>query len=87
MKTIYKYSLDATGEQVIKMPKGAQVLTVQNQHGCAVLWALVEKTAEIENRTFLVYGTGYEVTKEGKYIGTFQLHQGSLVFHVFEEIK
>jgi hypothetical protein len=82
MKTIYKYKIDYTGN--IKMPKGAQVLCVQVQHNEPHLWALCEPDAEEEERHFDVYGTGWEIDRPGKYIGTFQLNDGSLVFHVFE---
>lgn len=40
----------------------------------------------MEIRTFAIYGTGHvQESICGEYIGTFQLHSGALVFHVFEE--
>src|SRR5438094_593221 len=42
----------------IKMPRGARVLTVQVQKGTPELWALCHAEAPLEDRTFLVFGTG-----------------------------
>ena len=39
-----------------------------------------------ELRTFSIYGTGHQHESiSGEYVGTFQLHGGALVYHVFEE--
>ena len=82
-KQIWKYVLEP--ETIIEMPIGAEILTVQEQYGRCCLWALVDPSANKVKRKFLVYGTGHPITEEnGKYIGTFQLHNGRLVFHVFE---
>lgn len=83
---IFKYSLDVTDVQRLAMPKGAQVLTVQAQHGQPKLWALVDEKAPNEVREFLTIGTGNPapVTPRDTYIGTYQMHNGELVFHVFE---
>jgi hypothetical protein len=83
MRTIWKWTL--TTECTLDMPQGAKILTVQEQHGEPQLWALVDSNAPQERRTFRVYGTGHCcATDPGDYIGTFQLHGGGLVFHVFE---
>lgn len=37
-------------------------------------------------RRFYICGTGYNLhPKAGKHLDTFQMHDGALVFHVFEE--
>jgi hypothetical protein len=76
-------------EQVIKMPKDAQILCVQTQFGNACLWALVDDTQPMTERRIRVHGTGHEVRDVGflHYIGTFQIHGGALVFHVFEDTR
>jgi len=86
MKTIYKYQLFA-GHDVMEMPKGAQVLTVQAQNDKPHIWALVDPyESSVEARRFGVYGTGHDMPDDlGPYIGTFQLEGGSLVFHVFDQ--
>jgi len=86
MKTIWKYTLAPKAK--IEMPKGAQILCVQEQHGEAQLWALVNPKAPKEVRCFTVYETGHDFSDNpGTYIGTFQLKELGLVFHVFEDGK
>jgi hypothetical protein len=86
MKTIWKWTLKPETTIVKDMPHGAQLLAVQEQHGEPQLWALVD-TDETTTypRTFRVYGTGHNMPDQpGKYVGTFQVQGGDLVFHVFE---
>lgn len=86
-KQIWKYELQNEGVQELKMPKGADILTVQTQYEKPCLWALVNPDAVEVSRGFMIYGTGHPVPTEPyphKYIGTYQLSGGALVFHVFE---
>lgn len=84
--TIYKYPLNINEYQVVIMPRGAVILTVQIQNGTPCLWAKVNPEEMPEPRRIRIFGTGHELTTEESeiYIGTFQIHGGSLVFHVFE---
>lgn len=82
-KTVWKYELLAIDMQGVSMPIGAEVLCVQAQNDVPCLWARVDPEASNESRLFRVAGTGHPDV-EGTYIGTFQLHKGALVFHVFE---
>ncbi len=87
MKTIWKFPVSVADFQKIEMPKGAQILSVQPQFDGVCLWALVEKEAEKELRGLWIHGTGHDLDNAkhlGRFIGTFQLHGGSLVFHAFE---
>lgn len=89
-KQVWKFILDHTGIQVTSMPVGAEILSVQVQNGNACIWALVDPLAKQNFRTFHTYGTGHPIKNEDfglKYIGTYQLNNGDLVFHLFEEIK
>lgn len=89
-KTIWKYELDITGVQSIQMPKDAEILCVQAQNGKPCLWALVNPVAEKETIGLFTYGTGHIVPTEPyvhRYIGTYQLEDGALVFHVFSFTK
>lgn len=82
---IFKYPLSITDEQTIGMPIGSEILTVQTQNGNPCLWALVNPGNAPEKRAINIYGTGNEIAMHpGHCIGTFQVHGGSLVFHVFE---
>lgn len=70
---------------MIEMPQGAETLCVQMQGTQPCIWAKVDDAKPMENRMFHVRGTGHLLQEnEGKYIGTFQMLGGSLIFHVFE---
>lgn len=88
MQTIWKYTLTPPPVR-LTMPQGAQILAVQEQHGQACLWAMVDSAAPLVEREFEVYSTGHEIPaldagEERVHVGTFQLEGGMLVFHVFE---
>lgn len=95
MNTIWKFGLEPTEHgATISMPRGATVLCVQEQGNAPQLWALVDSDAPQEQRVFYTFGTGHPLPKDVRhrlvvahtlrYVGTFQLHAGALVFHVFE---
>lgn len=88
-QTIYKYELELSDSQTIYMPKGAEILTVQVQDGRPVIWVLVapSKGRAKEERMIETFGTGNPIESENierRYIGTYQMMGGSLIFHVFE---
>ncbi len=85
-KTIYKYPLVVTDFQTVSLPVDAEILTVQTQGGNPCMWALVDPTqTEKEGRNIAIFGTGHPVNCDViRYISTFQLYDGELVFHVFE---
>ena len=85
MAKIYKYHL-GLGHTALSMPEGAQVLTVQMQHGEACMWAKVDPSKPLEVRVFHVYGTGHEMPNDPLfiYVGTFQMANGAFVWHVFD---
>lgn len=85
-RRIFKYPLVVTDWQMVALPRGAEILTVQIQRGQPQLWALVDPTAPIERRDVGICGTGHIVPNGvPPYLATFQLHGGELVFHVFAE--
>lgn len=85
MKMIGKFPLLATRPVVIEMPFGAEVLSVQTQNEEAMVWAKIDTASPTIMRHFHVRATGEEFTgEEGRFIGTFQMHGGSLVWHLFE---
>ena len=87
-KTIWKFELEIADKQTIEMPVNAEILTVQTQNEIPCLWALVDPDDPKEDRVIKIFGTGhpivYDAGVDRKYIGTYQLRGGSLVFHVFE---
>jgi hypothetical protein len=87
MRTIFKYPLEVADNQVVRMPAGATILTVQTQWGAPCIWAIVDDAQPNVNRKLLVVGTGHKLPLDcGQYVGTFQVEVGSadLVFHVFD---
>ncbi len=87
MKTIYKYPIEIDDEVIVQIPEGGKILAVQEQHGIVCLWALVDTLDPLTERKFYVRGTGHSCAglEETKYVGTFQLNGGALVFHLFED--
>lgn len=86
MKTIWKYTLAAAGWQVVNMPAEAQILSVAEQNGEIVLYALVDPSKAPEQREVWTVGTGRPVPDaalQATFIGTVKLEGGLLMFHVF----
>jgi len=86
MITIYKYTVPITNFD-LELPKDAEILAVQAQYNEPQMWVLLNTDKSFTVRHFTVCGTGHQVELIGshKYIGTFQLHGGSFVGHLFEE--
>lgn len=82
MRTIWKFTI--TEQTKILVPEGSEILDVQIQNGEPQLWLMVDEEKPTVTRNFEVVGTGHDVPDEAKYIGTFQLLLGELVFHLFE---
>jgi len=83
---IFKYLLDQ-GEQVINMPCGSTILSVDEQNDEIVLYAMVNPDVNpvSAGRRILVVGTGWEFSLNvEKFIGTVKLEYGALMFHVFD---
>jgi hypothetical protein len=88
-KQIWKFAINAN-RFAVEMPKNAEILTVQVQNETPCIWALVNPESPKELRHFEFYGTGHDIHCdmgiERKYINTFQLDGGALVFHLFERV-
>ena len=89
MRVIWKFPLFEY-RSVIEVPRGATVLTLQTQGANGCLWFDVpDHEAPFERRSFRIFGTGQPFPDDfiGKYIGTHQVANGALVWHVYEEIR
>lgn len=86
MKVIWKFPvLDLLNRYTTRMPAGAEILSVQMQDDRPQMWLLVDPKAEGEPRTFESFGTGHPVKAQiVQYLGTLQVSDGALIFHVFE---
>lgn len=86
MKTVYKYPIDLTDVQSIAMPQGAASIMVHVQDGHPYIWAVVDTDALMVLYRFYVVGTGNPMPDDaGRHHGSFMLHNGALVFHVFSK--
>jgi len=87
-KTIYKYTLEVRDIQTIELPKKSQILCVQVQNNEPNIWVLInDKGAELEQVKIRTIGTGHTIAEDNvifdNYIGTYQLHNGGFVAHLF----
>lgn len=93
MKTIYKYPIQDMNLHVspfIKLPKDAQILSVQYQGEDLCVWALVDPDSNIFERVeFKIVGTGFDLEDEDlenyEYLETVQTKSHSFVWHIFRK--
>ena len=88
MKKIYKYQLEVTDYQDIKVPVGAEFISVVSQRNDLVAYFLVDPTeSDMLTKTFHIIGTGHPIYDndliEYKFVGTYLTHGDNLVWHVF----
>lgn len=85
MKTIWKFPLDITDCQTIKMPVDTTIISAQMQNNQLALWGIVLPDAPLEPRIFRIIGTGnpFPDPYTCKFIATIQ--DGSFVWHLFEK--
>lgn len=85
MKSVWKFKVPISDVVKVEMPKDAKVLFASVQHGDPCFWAEVDVNAPTETRFFRIYGTGHRIPDDtGRYLGTFMMHGGDLVFHAYE---
>ena len=85
--TVWKFYLPVDDRITIAMPRGARPLCVQVQANKLCLWVAVDPSADPVNHLFLICGTGHhrDDIDFSRHIGSsFQIHGGTLVFHVFD---
>jgi len=84
--TIWKFTIQP-GDMVIRMPVGAVILDVQAQRDESVMWAIVDPDAPLEDVRLVIRGTGQNLDgweSKDNYVGSFQPHGYTLVYHVFK---
>lgn len=83
--TIYKYDLQIADEQILEIPEGFEILTVQTQRNRPRLWVIVDPSKGHKSVLIHMRGTGHLMGNAvgKKYIGTFQIDEGTFVFHTF----
>jgi len=87
VKKIFKYQLQPKPENLVEMPKGSRVLTIQTQGSAPNIWAEIDPDAPRIKRKFFIVATGQpmEIPETSSYLGTFQIQDGALVFHVYTD--
>ncbi len=82
-KRIFKYPLEITDKQVLKLPRDHRILNVIEQNGQLVVYAIVEYSHYSTDVTIYIRGTGHfmEDAECADYITTVKVHQH--VWHVF----
>lgn len=82
---ILKYEIPmVTREFTLDLPMAGNILSVQTQRDTPQMWVYVDMDAPTETVHFLLLTTGEKITQPiGAFLGTFQLHRGSFVGHVF----
>ncbi len=79
-KLIYEIPIKLTQEQVVEIPTGALLLSVQREPSRICIFALADDEAKKEKRIVKIFSTGSTVSDEGSFLGTFQHGE---VCHVF----
>ena len=86
MTTVKKYEIWKQCFQAVFMPEEATILSVQEDDGEIVMWALVDDKKPSDFRDFEVFKTETPIPVdmgiEREYVGTVQC--GSEEYHVFE---
>lgn len=88
MLTIFKYPIALQDEFELDLPAGADFLHLDVQHGQPQMWFRVDADIDVPAvpRKFAVVGTGNRLPigyESAPHLGSFQLANGQLVFHVF----
>lgn len=84
MQVVWKFPIDRKTLQAVQMPKGASILSVGDQSGQLMLWAMVDPSNDIESQVIEIAGTGLELIDRPhrEFIGT--VFQWPYVWHVFK---
>lgn len=86
MKKIVKYTLEALDVQRLDIPTGSKLLSVAEQYGTIVLYALVDDMqGGLDSFEIFIKRTGHPADDidSCEFLGTVNLDGGKLMFHVF----
>lgn len=88
-KVVWKFAIPIRDYFELGLPVHSTILHVGTQNGVPYLWALCNPAAtdKVKYR-FRLAGTGHPIEYGPReewptYLGTFMLHEGGLVFHLF----
>lgn len=86
MKAIYKYPIDFATSQILAMPVGADIISVQMQNGILTIWAIISTEVSLIPVTIRIFGTGKEIPVDLvlRHVGSIRV--GIHVWHVFIDV-
>jgi hypothetical protein len=83
--TIWKFRLLVRDYDTIQMPAGANIISVDVQHGEVCLWAEVDPGAAPQPRHFALVPTGGQLPRRNlEHLGTVLISSGNFVLHIYE---
>jgi hypothetical protein len=83
-RQIWKYNVQVSDEaQVRTIPRGGKIVHVDLQNGVPTFWVdIPDVDGPLEQRVFVVRGTGHWVERSVEYVGT--IPDAPFVWHLFE---
>ena len=81
---IWKYPLSLEPMQLVSLPLGSEILTIQLQRGVPTLWVKVDPDKINYSMRIFCEGTDFRFDHYSRYIATVQLDDGT-VWHYFVE--
>lgn len=89
---IWKFPLKVSDYQLLEIPIGSVILSIQTQNEIPSLWALIYNiNAPKETIKLRTIGTGISIEMSEidvrDFLGTYQLKAGRYVYHVFQCTK
>ena len=85
MKTIHKFHVTIQlGTFCIPLRAFCTIRHLAMQNGYPCLWVEVDTKQAVHNRYFKWFATGEEIAEYSTYVGTVFLHDGDLVYHLYE---
>ena len=92
-QAIWKFETSFESKFALQMPKGSEILSVQQDQKTMIpcIWALVYPENEKEERYFELFGTGHAIHNdmgiERKFFGTYQYQCVEYVGHIIERVS
>ena len=82
MKTIWKQALEFPKTE-FEIPGFINVVAMQTQRGAPTVWIECDPSQALKTITLTIFGTGHKIPDEQIYVGTFQMADGDLVWHLY----
>lgn len=83
-RVIFKYVLPVDATVILELPAGAIVRHFGAQGDGLYIWVEVDSLKRPVRRSFAIIPTGEGVPDDGEYVGTALMHDGALVWHLYE---